>query len=92
MLKKREQVAEFTGDAVALQHAKVALHVCALGVISAAFQIAAARLALILQAMPKLEAFNFMFHMFSLWLLMLIGMFYFLIGPYESEFSILCSH
>ena len=57
MMKKKEQAVEFTGDALVLQHAKVALLVCALAVISAAFQIAAARLVLTLQTMPKLDSF-----------------------------------
>ncbi|KAF1898816.1 hypothetical protein Lal_00018935 [Lupinus albus] len=57
-MKKNEQAAEFTGHALVLQHAKVALHVCALDVIFAAFQIAAARFVLTSQAMPKLESFN----------------------------------
>jgi hypothetical protein len=55
MMKKKEAVAEFTEDALILQHAKVALLVCALVVIYAIFQIALARLVWILQGMPKLE-------------------------------------
>ena len=55
-MKKKEQVEEFTGVALVLQHAKVALPVCALGVISAVFQIAVARLVRTLRGMPKLES------------------------------------
>lgn len=61
MMKKKEQAVEFTGDALVLQHAKVALLVCALAVISAAFQIAAARLVLTLQTMPKLDSLHIIF-------------------------------
>lgn len=56
MMKRKEQVVEFTGDALVLQHAKVALLVSVLAVISAAFQIAVARLVLTLQTMPKLDS------------------------------------
>ena len=55
MMKKNEQVAEFTGDVRALQLAKVALLACVLDVISAVFQIAIAKLALTSQGMPKLK-------------------------------------
>lgn len=65
MLMKKEQVAEYTRDALVLQHAEVALHVCALDVISAVFQIAVARLVLTLQGMPKLES-NFIFLSFDI--------------------------
>ncbi|KOM50288.1 hypothetical protein LR48_Vigan08g111500 [Vigna angularis] len=57
MMKRKEQVVEFTGDALVLQHAKVALLVSVLAVISAAFQSAVARLVLTLQTMPKLDSF-----------------------------------
>lgn len=59
MMKKKEQVVEFTEDAVVPQLAKVVLLVCALDVIFAAFQIAAARLVLTLQTTPKLDSFIF---------------------------------
>lgn len=51
MMKKNEEVEEFTEDVADHQRAKVALHVCALGVTSAVFQIATARLVLTLPAM-----------------------------------------
>lgn len=76
IMRKNEQVVEFTGDATALQHAKVALHVCALGVMSAVFQIAAARHVLTLQPMPKLDSafpFNLMFSKFCLWAICFIS-------------------
>ena len=56
MMKKNEPVAEFIGDVHVLQHAKDALLVSALGVISAVFQIAVARLARTSQEMPNLES------------------------------------
>jgi len=55
MMKKKEAVAEFTEGAHIVQHAKVALLVCALDASYAVFQIALARLVLTLQGMPKLE-------------------------------------
>ncbi|KAL4390266.1 hypothetical protein AHAS_Ahas03G0127900 [Arachis hypogaea] len=53
MMKKNEGAAEYTGDALALRHAKVAPPVSASAAVSAAFQIAAARLVLTSQAMSK---------------------------------------
>ena len=81
-MKKNEQAAEFTGDALVLQHAKVALPVSALGVTSAVFRIAAARLVLTSPAMPKLEVLQVMmiFTLLHIGLFMPISIFYFLIG------------
>lgn len=56
MMKRRELVEGFIGDAFVLQHARAALHVFALAVISVVFLTAAARHALTSQGMPKLES------------------------------------
>jgi len=55
MMKKKEAVAEFTEDALILQHAKAALLVCVLDATYAVFQTVLARLVPTLQRMPKLE-------------------------------------
>lgn len=55
MMKKKEEAGECTGDALVLQHAKVVLLVCALGVTRVAFLTALARHVLTLQGMPKLD-------------------------------------
>lgn len=55
MMKKKEEVEEFTGDALAHLLAKVALLVCALVVTSVVIQIAAVRLVLTSLAMQKLN-------------------------------------
>ncbi|MBA0620893.1 hypothetical protein Godav_006560 [Gossypium davidsonii] len=54
---KRELVAGYTGVAPVLQHARVALPVCVLGVKSVGSLIAVAKLALTSLGMPKLELF-----------------------------------
>lgn len=54
-MKKNEQVAECTGDVLVLQRARVALPVFALVVTYVVSLTAAARLALTLQGMLKLE-------------------------------------
>ena len=55
MMKKNEQVEGYTEAARVLRHAKAVLLVCALGAKSVVSRIAAARLALTLQGMLKLE-------------------------------------
>ncbi|XVE59580.1 hypothetical protein DITRI_Ditri05aG0057200 [Diplodiscus trichospermus] len=55
MMMKSEQVAGYTGAAVVLQHARVVLLVCALGVKSVDSLIAVAKLASTSLGMPKLE-------------------------------------
>ena len=55
MMMKSEQVAGYTGAAPVLQHARVVLPVCALGVKSVGSPTAVAKLALTSLGMPKLE-------------------------------------
>jgi hypothetical protein len=101
MMKKNEEVEEFTEDVVDLQHVKVALLVCASGVTSAAFRIAAARHVLTLLAMQKLESESFAAALCSKYLFLWAGYAYrklemlnFLIGHHQcDEFIIFhCSH
>ncbi|KAL4327973.1 hypothetical protein AHAS_Ahas13G0153600 [Arachis hypogaea] len=90
MMKKNEGAAEYTGDALALRHAKVAPPVSASAAASAAFQIAAARLVLTSQAMSKFDI-----HPSSSYRLVYayINIFNFLIGlNFQSEFINHCSH
>lgn len=56
MMMKSEQVAGYTGAATVLQHARVVLPVCALGVKSVGSLTAVAKLALTSPGMPELES------------------------------------
>ena len=70
MMMKSERVAGYTGAATVLQHARVVLPVCALGVKSVDSLIAVAKLALTSLGMPKLE--------FSMLVLLGFFLFYFI--------------